>query len=153
IDLLSELLRNSLYSKEDLLIPLSREIELINDYLELEKIRFEHRLTYTIEMDDQLQFKMLLPLSVQTLVENAIKHGIAKCSRGGVVAIRIEKATGVIKISVENPGNLINGNERGGLGLKNLKDRLALHYGEKGTLKISQLDHETVSAIITIPES
>lgn len=78
IDLLSELLRNSLNSNVGRLISLNDEIDLVRDYLELEKIRFEERLQIQIEINAAASQYSILPLSIQTLVENAIKHGIER---------------------------------------------------------------------------
>ena len=152
IDLLSDLLRNSLYEKDTLLIPLSDEIGLVNDYLELEKIRFEDRLTYLIDIDEGLQGCTLLPLSIQTLAENAIKHGISKYTNGGRVDIKVEKAAARIRITVNNPGRLVK-TETSGLGLKNLNERLTLQYNNRASLTLNQLPGEMVSATMIIPSS
>jgi hypothetical protein len=153
IDLLSDLLRNSLHGSDNFLIPLSQEIGLVNDYLELEKMRFEDRLTYTIDVDESLSGNALLPLSIQTLAENAIKHGIAKCINGGSVNIIIEKYTDSIRITVQNPGKLDRTDLTGGLGLKNLKERLLLQYGNKASFTISGSVSDIVTSTIIIPAS
>jgi sensor histidine kinase YesM len=77
IDLLSELLRTSLYRNQELLIPLNDELGLVKDYLELEKLRFGERMESQIELGPKLAEILIPPLSIHTLVENAIKHGIA----------------------------------------------------------------------------
>jgi len=152
IDLLSDLLRNSLYEKDTLLIPLSDEIGLVNDYLELEKIRFEDRLMYMIDIDEGLEGCLLLPLSIQTLAENAIKHGISKRTDGGRVSIKVEKEAANIRITVNNPGR-IEKTDKSGLGLKNLSERLTLQYNKRASLELTQLPGDMVSAIMIIPSS
>jgi len=152
IDLLSELLRTSLYHRDRLLIPLSEETDLVSDYLELEKIRFENRLCYDICVDKSLADRHLLPLSIQTLAENAIKHGIAKYTGGGLVNIKVEKKAGLIKVTVQNPGLLDINDRANGLGLGNLRDRLALQYGDQASLTLRQLPGEIVSAVMLIPD-
>lgn len=152
IDLLSDLLRNSLYGNNTGLIPLADEMSLVNDYLELEKIRFEERLQFNVAIDADLQRLLVLPLSIQTLVENALKHGIAQQKNGGLVNITVQKLDAGINISIQNPGKLIAGAGIGGLGLKNLEERLLLQYASKASFKLSELPGNKVLATIIIPE-
>jgi len=150
IDLLSELLRNSLYQRDNTLIPLNEEISLVNDYLELEKIRFEDRLCFQIDIDKDMETWPVLPLSIQTLAENAIKHGIAKSINGGIVKVEVKEVDSSLKITVQNPGVLKNEGVAG-VGLQNLQNRLALQYGDKASLTLIQLPNEIVSAVLLIP--
>jgi LytS/YehU family sensor histidine kinase len=151
IDLLSELLRNSLYQRDNILISLNEEMALVNDYLELEKIRFEDRLRYQVNIDTKLETWPVLPLSIQTLVENAIKHGIAKYINGGVVKVEVKENNTSLKIIVQNPGLLKNEETINGVGLQNLQSRLALQYGDKVSVVLTQLPGEIVSAVLLIP--
>lgn len=153
IDLLSELLRNSLYQRDNLLIPLNEEISLVNDYLELEKIRFEDRLNYQIEIANELENWPVLPLSIQPLVENAIKHGIAKSINGGLVKIQVKEVGGRLEVTVQNPGILKNEDQSNGLGLNNLQSRLILQYGDKASIALTQLPGEIVSVVLLIPKA
>lgn len=149
IDLLSDLLRTSLYRSETSLIALKEEMALVNDYLELEKIRFEHRLQSTIWVDEHLLQTPILSLSIQCLVENAIKHGIAQRKQGGSIAISIRQDNQQMKITVCNQGVLIT-DQSSGLGLKNLVERLALQYGDKASFTLVQ-DDESVLATLILP--
>lgn len=151
IDLLSELLRNSLRSNVGRLIFLNDEIDLVRDYLELEKIRFEERLRIQIEIDAAASQYSILPLSIQTLVENAIKHGIEKRKMGGFISVKVEAENSFIKISVQNSGKLSKESKDVGIGLKNLKERLLLHYNGNASFEIKEMKDETVLAIILIP--
>lgn len=151
IDLLSELLRNSLYQHDGILILLKEEMALVNDYLELEKIRFEDRLCCQVDFDKGLENWPVLPLSIQTLVENAIKHGVAKSINGGLIEIDIKEADPYLKITVQNPGVLKNEKVAGGIGLSNLQNRMSLQYGNKASLALVELPGEIVSAVIHIP--
>ncbi|WP_295715743.1 histidine kinase [Mucilaginibacter sp.] len=153
IDLLSDLLRNSLYRQNTDLISLHDEMSLVNDYLELEKIRFEERLQFTITIDEFPDTCSILPLSVQTLAENAIKHGIALQKDGGRIIIAIKRQEGCIRISVQSPGRLNSTVETNGLGLKNLKERLQLQYSNKASLNLTELPGDSVLSTITIPLS
>jgi sensor histidine kinase YesM len=153
IDLLSELLRNALTSKDDRRIALQNEIGLVRDYLELEKMRYEERLQIMIEADPGLAESLIPPLCIQVLVENAIKHGIEKRKNGGFIKVKIEREDEFIKIGVENSGRLIEGNHASGIGIKNLKERLALQYNEKAVFEIKQAKDETVLATLLIPSA
>jgi two-component system LytT family sensor kinase len=151
IDLLSDLLRSSLYEKDKDLISVKEEVSLVKDYIELEKMRFEERLQLEITVDETLNNFKIPTLSIQLLVENAIKHGIDTKINGGIVHLTIEKNSTTIKIIVKNPGTLTDTKEASGLGLKNLKERLAIQYNGKATFSLTTLDKETVGAIITLP--
>jgi LytS/YehU family sensor histidine kinase len=133
-----------------MLITLKDELALVNDYLELEKMRFEERLLVNIETDNALLTILILPLSIQSLVENAIKHGIAKQSNGGLIAIKIEQVDGLIKITVSNPGQLDTEKQTAGLGLKNLEERLKLQYNGNARFDLEQ-QGEIVLATLLIP--
>ena len=150
IDLLSEVLRTALYNRDTPLITLQQEMALVTDYLELEKMRFEKRLHTQIEVDAQLIHIPILPLSIQTLVENAIKHGIAQRKHGGTISIKVEQHNGHLQATVQNPG-ILQDHHNSGLGLKNLRERLQLQFGGKATLYLTQPTDGTVLATITTP--
>lgn len=150
IDLLSDLLRTSLYQQSSPMITVREEMQLVNDYLELEKIRFEQKLQTSVFMDDEVVHQMILPLSIQVLVENAIKHGISKRKDGGRIVIRLEEKSDSLIASVESPGRLDTGYNNG-LGLKNLEERIQLQFGAKGSFHIVQQQTDVVTATIIIP--
>jgi len=151
IDLLSDLLRKSLYERDPLLITLKDELAVVNDYLELEKIRFEERLAFTIDVPEQLLSFLIIPFSIQTLVENAVKHGINRQTEGGTIYIKADYEKSSIRMIVQSPGCLGNESSVQGLGLKNLKKRLSLQFHDKATFSIIQKQNETVLATIIIP--
>ncbi|SHG62661.1 sensor histidine kinase [Pedobacter caeni] len=151
IDLLSELLRISLYRNQVLLIPIKDELSLVKDYLELEKLRFGARMESRIESDQELDEVMIPPLSIHTLVENAIKHGIANEKDGGIIRIGVKKAGEELQISVLSPGTLDPEKGCKGLGLRNLEERLALQYEGKASVALMPFDHQIVLANIIIP--
>jgi len=152
IDLLSDLLRSSLYEKDKDLITIKDELSLVQDYIELEKMRFEERLQLEISLDKTLSTFKIPTLSIQLLVENAIKHGIDSKIEGGIVHLTIERNNNnTIVITVQNPGTLNNNKKSPGLGLKNLKERLAIQYKGKATFCLTEIDEIAVSAVITLP--
>nr|WP_315195777.1 histidine kinase [uncultured Flavobacterium sp.] len=151
IDLLSELLRNSLNRNVGRLVSLNDEINLVKDYLELEKIRFEERLQIKIETSLDLSKHLILPLSIQSLVENAIKHGIEKRKSGGFINVKVEMENNFIKISVQNSGKLSTQIKDSGIGLNNLRERLLLQYNGNASFEIKEMKDETVLATILLP--
>lgn len=148
IDLLADLMRNALYKNGTALVPLEKELALITDYLELEKIRLETRLHTSIQVAEGLSNAHILPLSIQALVENAIKHGIALRKEGGTVTIQVERLPNHLYINVTNSGNLNNSNGAG-LGLRNLRERLQLQFRGDASFNLLQQDGTVVATLIT----
>ena len=151
IDLLSDILRSSLYEKDAPLIAIKDELGLVKDYIELEKVRFEERLNMSINMEDALENYMIPPLSIQLLVENSIKHGIDKRIHGGTINLSIVKKDTHLEIEVQNPGYLVDKGSETGIGLKNLSKRLALQYNGEASLTLQNEIKDQVTAVIRIP--
>lgn len=151
VDLMAELLRSSLYSGDQQQVTLQAELDLVNDYLELEKLRLEERLQYHISVDDALLLQHLPRLSIQTLVENAIKHGVALQKTGGTITVTVIRNYRMIAIRVQNPGQLDVARSTTGLGLKNLRERIRLQYPGHGTFEITGQEDGTVLATLLIP--
>lgn len=151
MDLLSDLLRSSLNGREKMMISLQEEIGLVTDYLELEKLRLGDRLQVKLEVEPTLLNQPVLPLSIQLLVENALKHGIAPSIKGGMVSIQVGSENGTITAMVEGPGQLTKDHANKGLGLQNLEERLQLRYGTKASFKLIQSTESSVLAILKIP--
>lgn len=150
IDLLSDLLRTSLYGKTEKLINIAEELECVKDYLELEKLRFEERLKSQIDIPTSLMQCQIPPLSIQLMVENAVKHGIDKTKAGGLISISAEAANKQLKIVVKNPGILSATKKNPGLGIKNLQERLHLQFDTTARFDLVQHEQE-VLATLSIP--
>jgi LytS/YehU family sensor histidine kinase len=150
---LSNILRNTLMMEKNKLIPFEDEMKIVNDYLNLEKIRFEERLAFNIESTPETASFVVPPLLLQTLVENGIKHGISKLTRGGEIDIRSSVKNDILTINIRNTG-VYNKNKTSdsGFGLKNSLERLNYLFGEKGTVTIENED-EMVLTKINIPRS
>jgi two-component system, LytTR family, sensor kinase len=148
ITTLSNLLRKSLILGKEQLVPLKDELDLVNDYLDLEKVRFEERLTIETRHDHRLDELPVPPFIVQTLVENAFKHGISRLIKGGKILIETRINGDKVVIRVINDGTLGKSADTG-IGLQNTLRRLELLYGHKArfTLKESQ---EQVHATIEL---
>ena len=151
IDLLSDILRTSLYEKEELLIPLKEELNLVQDYVELEKMRFEERLDLSVSMEEDLAHTLVLPLSIQLLIENAIKHGIDKRIDGGTILLSIKKQGEQVRIVVQNPGRLTQGDNHKGLGIKNLSKRLFIQYNGEASISLDDEAGDRVIVTLLIP--
>jgi len=149
---LSNILRNSLLSDRARTIPLSEELKTVQDYLNLEKIRYEERLRFSIDLDPQTLGIHVPPMMIQTLVENAVKHGISKKVGGGQISISSKIEKSFAEIRIDNTGSL-NGTDSGGFGIINTLHRLELIYNKPDLFTIVQTDTEKVSAIIKIPLS
>jgi sensor histidine kinase YesM len=149
---LSNVLRNSLLMGKKKLIPLLEEMKLVNDYLGLEKTRFEERLTIIINNEPLTENFLVPPLMMQTLVENGIKHGTSKLPEGGILEIKASIMDGKLSIVIYNSGNY-NENERTetGFGIVNTVQRLKLLYGENASFEIIN-EKERVKTTLIIPK-
>jgi LytS/YehU family sensor histidine kinase len=150
---LSNILRYTLKIERNETVPLEEEIESVSDYLALETIRFEERLTYKIDIDPSTAKIEIPPLMVQTLVENGIKHGISKRTEGGEIRIRSFRQNGNLHIQISSSGSFDPESlkQSSGFGIQNTKHRLSLLYGENGTFRISNENNNTVTAEVVIP--
>jgi hypothetical protein len=151
---LSDLLRISLTYRDLQDISFEEELMLVKDYLSLEKIRFEDRLNYQIEIEKGVLMVLVPPMALQLLAENAIKHGICKVKNGGDVIVFAHKKGESFVFGIRNTGNLVASesriNHRKGIGLENLKKRLWLNYGVENSFQIS-VENNVVTTEICIP--
>jgi two-component system LytT family sensor kinase len=152
---LSNILRSSLKAEKGETVLLNDELRIVKDYLALEHIRFEDRLQVEYQVDDQTLGCEVPPMMLQTLVENAIKHGISKQVRGGKVRIASGLGDRCYEITVVNTGHLHGGPAQGvgGFGISSTQDRLALLYGDKARFQIRQVSDDLVEAKVIIPTS
>lgn len=148
---LSNILRNILSAQKNKEIYFADEINIVKDYLSLEKIRYEERLEYTFDIDPKTFNFTIPPLMVQTLVENAIKHGIARLPKGGKIKIYSRLAYPLWFISIINTGKLMNNESKNvGIGIKNTLDRLELLYSNNAHFKLEQISENEVLAEVVI---
>lgn len=116
---------------------LERLIELLRAYLEILAIRMGPRLRFEIDVPAELQSQVVPPLLVQPLVENAIKHGLEPTVAGGRVRVAVRAADGALRIEVADDGRGFEATTAtSGVGLTNLRERLAALYGERARLTI-----------------
>ena len=145
---LSNLLRNSLIIGKKPFISLEEELQIVQSYLDLEKIRFEERLSVKWEIDLTIQDFQVPPFIIQTLAENSIKHGISKRMEGGEITIRTLKSPNKVWIFVENSGKLGDSVDTG-VGIENIKRRLDLQYHGSAQFAIQEIG-DIVSCSIDI---
>lgn len=139
--LFSDFLRRSLGLSEKVELPLGEELALARAFLAIERIRFGSRLAIEEKIGEGAELVSVPPLLLQPLVENAVKHGIATLTEGGAVTIEATRIGGVLVLSVENPFDADAGRTAGaGLGLANVRQRLAARYGERASLRHRAID-------------
>ncbi len=150
---LSNILRSSMQAEKLETTSLEKELSIVKDYLALEHIRFEDRLHIEYDIDEDTLDQPIPPMMLQTLVENAIKHGISKHKDGGVVKIVSDFKNNHHELMVQNTGHL-NGNfNADGFGIASTQNRLQLMFGEKANFSINQVNGNMVEAKVSIPAS
>jgi signal transduction histidine kinase len=137
LEKLIALLRQSLAASRAEQVSLGQETDLLRAYLDILSIRMGQRLSYEIDVPEELRGQRVLPLLVQPLVENAIQHGLEPKVEGGTVRVRAWSDGRALALEVSDDGLGFGSVTRGGgVGLANLRQRLAAHYGERGRLSI-----------------
>jgi LytS/YehU family sensor histidine kinase len=146
INRLSSLLRSSLSLAKSKTVNLIVEIQTVKNYIELEQIRFEERLNFHYQVEDKTVYLPVPPMMLQTLVENAVKHGISKQKNGGSIELKsfIEKGWHIIQI--RNTGQLPDNVDGKGYGIANTRERLRLVFGGKAMFS---LQNETPLDVLT----
>ena len=153
INHLSSMLRSTLVADKKKLTSFEEELGTVKDYLAMESIRFEERLKTVFDVEEASKNVQVPPLMIQTLVENAIKHGISKLKRGGIVSIKASVADQKLKIEIRNTGHYTPKTKKGtgGYGIKNTRQRLDLIYGKKANFDIRNDGDDMVLTTIEIP--
>ena len=149
---LSAILRNAMTTVRRRTVPLGEELDIVKAYLALEAMRFEERLQVSFDVDPELTRAPVPPMLLQTLVENAVKHGIAKLTKGGEVRISVHRGLNGLVMMVANSGTYVPGVVTGtGIGLSNTRKRLVLLYGTNAALRIEQRNGMVVTEV-ELPE-
>lgn len=137
----SEFLRTTLLFKDRIYIPVSEEIDILEKYLSIEKIRFEERLDYKITYDENLLNNEILCLITQPLVENAIRHGLTNNPGGLKLNINFSVHKEFMVIEIENSGSLKKNGASKGTGINNVIDRLKTAYQDQYDFSIIEKDN------------
>jgi hypothetical protein len=147
---LSNILRNTLLIDKSREILLKDEINLVKDFLNLEKIRYEERLSYEFRIAEDVNSVLIPPFIIQSQVENAIKHGLSRLPGKGEIIIEAFKTGAELYIKVSNTGKINSQTPLTGVGFKNSIQRLELLYGHAGKITIKE-QNEFVIVEIKIP--
>jgi LytS/YehU family sensor histidine kinase len=135
--LLGDFLRRTLGLGEKAVIPLEEELSLVNAFLAVEKIRFGARLRMEENIEKEALAFDVPPLLLQPLVENAVAHGVANLVEGGCIRLGVECRDGVVQIAIENSFDPdAPPRRKSGVGLANVRQRLAARYGSRATFNI-----------------
>src|SRR5262245_51608248 len=136
-------------------VSLEDELRFVTSYLQIEKARFEGRLRYQIQLDQQTKDVRIPPMILQPLVENAVRHGIASRIEGGIVRLSAKLSAGRLVLMVEDSGSGLktgDNSDRHGIGLKNVSDRLKHIYHDEAMLRLSALEPAGTRVTLTLPE-
>lgn len=140
IDQLATLMRYTLVSSYNDCVPLDEELTAVRAYLAIEKLRFEERLQFAIDIEQDMEAVTLPPMALQTLVENAVKYGVENSSSGSAINIRAQRADGTAIIEVANRGSMLANRTSTGVGVSNARKRLLLSKGEHARLDLAEHD-------------
>jgi two-component sensor histidine kinase len=148
---LSNILRSSMHTEKMETVTFEKELSIVKDYLALENMRFEDRLKVEYEIDEDTLDQPVPPMMLQTLVENAIKHGISKHINGGVVKVISDFKGNYHALVVQNTGQLNGKINTEGFGISSTTNRLNLLYGDSAKFEIKQINGSLVQATVLIP--
>lgn len=145
---MAELFRVLMAENRDL-VPLAREIEICKQYLNIEKLRLDERLTCEWLMDDVPQHSLIPPLILQPLLENAVYHGIERLSAGGKIVVQMQQQGQRLHIRISNPlptaSDGVAGNR---MAMKNIQERLRLHYDLEASFKQTVVSQQYVVELL-----
>lgn len=147
---LSNILRSSMQVEKMETVPLQKEMDIVKDYLALEQMRFEERLKVELDIDEDTLSLPVPPMMLQTLTENAIKHGINKHINGGTIKIISRFNENEHELIVLNSGTLNGKVNEDGFGIKSTQDRLRFLYHGKALFQIRNVGFN-VESKITMP--
>lgn len=149
---LAEMFRYTLASSHGDLVPLEREIEFVRNYLELEKERYRQRLEFTLPSAQEVKGIQVPGLTLQPLVENAIRYGIAKRMEGGQVSVEVRRRGETVIVSVLNQTDgAVTVEERPGHALANVRERLRLAFGEAAKMNWSMPSANWIEVRVQVP--
>ena len=145
VEKLADLFRYTLNAADDDLVTLESEFEVLEAYLEIERLRLGERLSYNLECPRALRHFRIPGLLLQPLVENSVIHGIAPSPKGGHVAVRCQAENGGCRVTVQDSGvGFSRGKGQQGFGLFAVTSRLELLYGENFDFSLSTEPHKTI---------
>jgi LytS/YehU family sensor histidine kinase len=154
IAVLSDFLRRAVEGSDRQQVPLGEELDFAEKYLDIQKVRFAERLQVRVDVARELFSAQVPSLILQPMVENAVKHGIAKRVEGGAIRIAAFRSNGMLTVSVYNDGPSLPAsweNTRSGIGLSNVRTRLQSLYGDGFELSVKNQVPDGVEASVSVP--
>ena len=151
---LSDLLRKLVDDSGRHEIALGEEMEFLNKYLDIQKMRLADRLDVRVQVPTELYPAQVPSLILQPMVENAIQHGIAKRTQGGAIRITASRSNGMLNLSVYNDGPPMSrdrASSQSGVGIANARTRLESLYGENFTLTMNDRTPDGVEVLVSVP--
>jgi hypothetical protein len=149
--LLADFLRLTLGMGEKTVIPFSEELDLLEKFMAIEKVRFGARLRMEEKIDDEARRCIIPALLLQPLLENAVSHGIASIEDGGTIRLEASVRDGRLAILVENDHDEeAPVRKRNGVGLKNVRSRLEARYGKEATFR-AEADEDKFRVTVSLP--
>jgi len=151
LEMLSDVLRQVLSADQRQQILLADELKFLEQYLAIEQVRFSDRLRVNWNIDERARLAYIPSFLLQPLVENAIKHGIAKKADAGRIEITAQVLADSLELSVRDDGVGLKSTYAEGVGLSNTRERLRTLYGDDGTLTMKPSSEGGTEAILHIP--
>ncbi|WP_295121559.1 sensor histidine kinase [uncultured Chitinophaga sp.] len=148
---LSNILRSSMQAEKVEMVSLENELNIVKDYLALEHIRFEERLKIQYDIDPDTLELPIPPMMLQTLVENAIKHGISREIKGGTVIVGSHVKDTKHELTIQNTGQIVENLGGQGFGLQSTRQRLGILFGKRASFEIYNLNAQMVEAKVLMP--
>lgn len=146
---LSKLMRHLLYDSDEKTTPIKKEVEFINSYVELMKLRFSNKVKITVEIPSEIPEKSIPPLLFTSLLENAFKHGISY-NKVSFITIKMKFSENQLHFEIENSNHSKVADENSGIGIENTKKRIALLYNNDFDFTILETN-EIYKVNLTIP--
>ena len=151
---LSDLLRRVLEDSSRQNVTLEEEMEFVQKYMDIQKVRFADRLQVSFDVPDELYVAQVPSLILQPIVENAVKHGIARRAQGGAIRIAASRDNGTLTLSVYNDGPILPANwenAQSGVGVSNVRNRLQSIYGNAFELVMQNQEASGVKVSVSMP--
>ncbi len=151
---LSDFLRRVVEDSDRQQVPLKDELEFTQKYLDIQKVRFAERLRFSVDVPPDLLSAQVPSLILQPMVENAVKHGIAKRAQGGAIEIAARRSNGRITLRVSNDGPSLPeewAKSQSGIGMVNVQTRLRGLYGDAFEFSLRNRQPEGVEVSVSVP--
>jgi len=153
LDSLIRYLRAAMPQMRESATDLGREVDMSRAFLEITRVRMGSRLTFDLDVPDDLRGKPFPPMMLISLVENAVKHGIDPCCDAGTISIRAREEGGKLTVAVADTGEGILPKKGTGVGLSNIRERLKTLYGNTARLVLQENHPHGVVAAIEIEDN